>query len=397
MARLTQYFTGVAAKRLSAVEVDPKTSNQHEFNGIRAMTHLFGNARKNFACTYIYFGDDEDKTTSAEGFLTWYDARENHPTRTEYRLYFQGNAVMELAGSGDLLVVGKRADERTLALVIKKDTTIERQILWLFGIDDDGTRFTVSDIERNANRQIGYAERTILETLGIETKTEEDAQWIDILIEVFGPVFPSTNIFSEYARQTAGETSPLDNPDKTLMIWLNHEEMLFRTLERHIVKQRLDTGFGDVDDFVQFSLSVQNRRKSRAGFALENHLAKVFTLHGLTFSQGKVTENKATPDFVFPGIDQYHQPNFPANRLTMLGSKSTCKDRWRQVLSEANKISSKHLLTLEPGISINQTDEMKAHQLQLVLPQELHDSYLDIQKDWLMNLQAFIAVVQERQ
>lgn len=46
---------------------------------------------------------------------------------------------------------------------------------------------------------------------------------------------------------------------------------------------------------------------------------------------------------------------------TMLGVKSTCKDRWRQVLSEAKRIDNKHLATLEPGISENQTAEMQAH------------------------------------
>jgi hypothetical protein len=30
----------------------------------------------------------------------------------------------------------------------------------------------------------------------------------------------------------------------------------------------------------------------------------------------------------------------------MLGSKSTLKDRWRQVLDEADRITHKHLLTL---------------------------------------------------
>ena len=42
----------------------------------------------------------------------------------------------------------------------------------------------------------------------------------------------------------------------------------------------------------------------------------------------------------------------------MLGAKSTCKDRWRQVLAEDEKISRKHLLTLEPGISEPQTHQM---------------------------------------
>ena len=32
----------------------------------------------------------------------------------------------------------------------------------------------------------------------------------------------------------------------------------------------------NVDGFIGFSLSVQNRRKSRAGYSLENHLAQIF-------------------------------------------------------------------------------------------------------------------------
>ena len=39
--------------------------------------------------------------------------------------------------------------------------------------------------------------------------------------------------------------------------------------------------------------------------------------------------------------------------------KSTCKDRWRQVLSEADRIPNKHLFTLEAAISENQTSKCK--------------------------------------
>jgi hypothetical protein len=77
----------------------------------------------------------------------------------------------------------------------------------------------------------------------------------------------------------------------------------------------------------------------------------------------------------------------------MLGAKSTCKERWRQVLAEASRIESKHLLTLEGGISINQTNEMISNNLQLVVPSPIHESYLDIQRHWIMNVEQFIAMV----
>lgn len=84
-------------------------------------------------------------------------------------------------------------------------------------------------------------------------------------------------------------------------------------------------------------------------------------------------------------------------RLTMLGVKSTCKDRWRQVLAEADRIDHKHLLTLETSISIHQTDEMRAKKLQLVLPRGLHETYMPGQQAWLMDIASFSAIVRERQ
>lgn len=81
----------------------------------------------------------------------------------------------------------------------------------------------------------------------------------------------------------------------------------------------------------------------------------------------------------------------------MLGVKTSLKDRWRQVLSEANRIKSKHLLTIEPGISYNQTLEIRDSNLQLVVPKGLHQTFLDNQRDWLMSMKDFINVVQTKQ
>ena len=81
----------------------------------------------------------------------------------------------------------------------------------------------------------------------------------------------------------------------------------------------------------------------------------------------------------------------------MLGVKSTCKDRWRQVLAEAARIEQKHLLTLEPGISRNQTSEMEAQLLRLVVPTDLHPTFDKAQQSWLMSIRDFIILVKSRQ
>ena len=129
------------------------------------------------------------------------------------------------------------------------------------------------------------------------------------------------------------------------------------------------------------------------GYAFENHLVAIFESRKLQFQRGCRTENHSKPDFLFPGCEAYHTSSFPAEWLTMLGAKSTCKERWRQVLAEAARIQHKHLLTLEGGISVNQTNEMISNNLQLVVPYPIHESYLDEQRRWLMNVEQFIGMV----
>lgn len=394
--RLSSYFEDIAYKRLSAVEADPHTSNQHEFNGVGTLRRMFGDARKSFDTRFIFLGDNESDVFSSEGFLTWYDAREDHPTRTEYRLYFQANPVSSSASVGDLLIIARESNGNILCLVVKGNTTFENQLLWLFGLRDQTCGFSVNSISDENDRYLDFAARYILEELGIEVQNTDES-WLDRILMTFGHEFPGTSDFSIFARSTLPEVNSLDNPDLAFMQWMDQEEMLFRTLEKHIVQIKLEEGFSEVDEFISYSLSVQNRRKSRAGWAMEHHLAQVFIDHEINFSHGMITENNARPDFIFPHIRNYHDDNFPKKYLTMLGAKTSCKDRWRQVLSEAQRIPNKHLFTLEPGVSVNQTREMQANNLQLVIPKQLFRTYDPKQIEWLLNLSDFIGIIKQRQ
>lgn len=176
---------------------------------------------------------------------------------------------------------------------------------------------------------------------------------------------------------------------------------MFRRLEHRVVAERLGQGFMteegvDVDGFIRFSLGVQNRRKSRMGHSLENHLAAVLDCYGLPFERGAITEHGQKPDFLFPNAAVYSAAPAGDAGLLMLGAKSTCKDRWRQVLAEAAKIPRKHLLTLEPGISEPQTSQMDAAALQLVVPLSIHGTYTAEQRAWLWSLGQFIAEAWDR-
>jgi hypothetical protein len=77
----------------------------------------------------------------------------------------------------------------------------------------------------------------------------------------------------------------------------------------------------------------------------------------------------------------------------MLAAKTTCKDRWRQVLNEADRIESKHVLTLQEGVSEGQFKEMQEAKVKLVVPTGLHKSYPDSVRPHLISFESFIADV----
>lgn len=306
------------------------------------------------------------------------------------------------ATEGDVLFIARRTDNTLMLIIVPGGSTIQNQLLWLFGLEEQpALKFESLEISKDNAAELDFTARYILDELGIEIE-EPEADRLDALIEKFGLVFPPTRVMSELARSSLAHISASDDPDGALMAWIDREEQLFRRLERHVVADRIKNGFHsdegtDVDGFMGFSKSVQNRRMKRAGLSLEHHLEAIFTAHRMSFNRDAETENRNKPDFLFPGQEEYRNPAFPAARLTMLGSKSTLKDRWRHVLSDAERIREKHLLTLEPGISETQTDEMQAKQLQLVLPQSLHSTYHESQRGWLLTLGNFVELVKERQ
>lgn len=405
---LSQYFDGVCVKRLSAVEADVLRSNQHEFDGVKDLRQILGDCGEpvKYPARFLYFADHDDEPVVDDGFLTWYDARmkariERGVMRKECRLYFTTNSVLQCAVEGDLLVIAKQPGDTLLAVVAEQGSTIERQLLWLFGFGElTHPGFSVKSELENDQDRIGFAARVVLESIGIEVE-ESAPNFLDEMLQLFGGTFPSSAVFSTYARSTLKDLDGRDDPDIALTAWMDREEVLFRTLERHLLGDALQ-GLGardamDPDAYMALTMSFLQRRKSRAGSALENHVEQIFNDNQVTYSRGRATEVRLKPDFILPGIAHYHDAAFAPARLTMLASKTTCKDRWRQILNEAQRIPAKHLLTLEPGISEGQTSEMQAERVQLVLPVPLHPTYTDAQRAWMMSVAQFVTLAQQRQ
>ena len=110
----------------------------------------------------------------------------------------------------------------------------------------------------------------------------------------------------------------------------------------------------------------------------------------------RLTERRKKPDFLFPSQVAYNKADFDETLLTMLAAKTCCKDRWRQVLSEADRIEHKHLFTLQEGVSSNQLAEMESANLQLVVPKPNLRSFPKEWRNKLMHLEGFIDLVKGR-
>lgn len=399
---LSEYFEGVGMKRLSAVDAEPSRSHQHEVGTTPAMRDFLGAEKREFPATFMWLGTEQE-SFSESGSLTLYDSREKQAHRgPEWRLYYPSNAVTEAMEEGDTLFLAKRTDGSLFFIVTPESNSIQQQISWLFGFEGEPQlQFSAHEVAGDEDAELDFSARLILDELGVEYE-DPQANTLDTIIESFGLNFPTTVEFSDLARLTLPMIRAEDDPDAALIAWLDHEEAMFRRLERKIVAQRLTDGFikdaeADVDGFLKYSLQVQNRRKSRMGRALENHLAAVFRAFNLSFESQAVTERGNKADFLFPGASAYHDLSFLPDRLTFLAAKSTCKDRWRQVLPEAQRIWPKHLVTLEPAISVNQTDQMQAERVRLVVPAPIQTSYRDQQRGWLLSILDFVGLVAGQQ
>jgi hypothetical protein len=180
--------------------------------------------------------------------------------------------------------------------------------------------------------------------------------------------------------------------DVRLMTRRDAEFRVFCAVEQMHVLPGLTNGFQSVDAFVRMANEVTNRRKSRSGRSLELHLRHVFDEAGLQgcYSEQCVTEGKKRADFIFPSCTRYHDPGFSEGALNMLAVKTTCKDRWRQILNEANRIHSPYLLTIQEGVSEDQFREMEEHGVRLVVPKPLHKRYPPSVRGRLTSLGDFV-------
>ena len=305
-------------------------------------------------------------------------------TRNEYRLTKFGRDFEFLKDDyvGSLLIMTRKHDGEYNAYVLSDQTNIE-DFMAHFNLDvTKGNQI----IKGNAHIQPDELVATRFQQFVQEHNS-----------------FPDTVQMAAFARKCVSAANHYtqqiiaNKADTIILKWIDAEYQLFSAMEEKLYHPVYSQPFLNCQDLIDFSNSILNRRKSRAGKSLEHHLTDIFNAANLMFEEQVVTENNKKPDFIFPDGDSYHNFNFPADRLTMLGAKTTCKDRWRQVLNEADRITEKHLFTLQRGVSRNQLQEMCDEHLTLVVPRENKNLFASEFHDRIMCLSDFMNMVRERQ
>ncbi|MDR0928507.1 MAG: type II restriction endonuclease [Oscillospiraceae bacterium] len=241
---------------------------------------------------------------------------------------------------------------------------------------------------------------TLIQTENMPLETRLELAFADF-IQSLANVFPASACMSGKARDIYHDIydhkeNILHKPDDQLIHWMDTEYRLFRKLEFKHYGSTIAAGFRSIDQFIEMANMVLNRRKSRAGKSLEHHLAAIFDGNGLAYQAQPRTEGSKRPDFLFPGEQAYHDAQYPSERLIFLGAKTTCKDRWRQVINEADRIRDKHLFTLQQGMSAQQLVEMEAARITLVVPEPYITTYPKEKRGDIWTLKKFIAYAKER-
>jgi hypothetical protein len=398
---LNSIFSAVIFKTLAQVDL-PEGSNQHEINGVNAVREFFETDQPvSGNIDWRYFSDEEEILQST-GRFTFYDARAKSAERTgrsEWRMYYTGE-FLNFAKPGDVLVLIRTKNNAIFGLVFQKESSWFRASQVLFQTQDATSKMQLITGGELQKQELEFAKRQILDELGIEfslSSSEDEsiaARELELANEQ-GRNFPSTGRMSDLAQSLVDVN--FDEVDDVLLAFIDREERIFRAIEKILVSQKLAEGFSSVDDFISYSLSVQNRRKSRMGYALQNHLSKIFTFKKLRFDAQAITEGKNKPDFIFPGGKEYRDLKFNAELLVMLAVKSSLKDRWRQILDEAERIPNKHLCTLEQAISVEQTRAMSGRNVTLIIPTPLHATFTQEQQKNLWSISQFVEHIEKLQ
>ena len=234
-----------------------------------------------------------------ESVVTWYGTG----TRSEYRLtrFGQDFPFLNEGVVGDMLVLIATSPNEALAYVLDFDDDIE-EIQATLGVDAFGQWGVYKD--------------------GAAQQEENEDACVERRIRLFAAAlssFPDNGVFSGTTRDILIEClkgfSSL-SPDKALVKAYSVEYEIFQAVERQVCGNQVSGKlFRNIDEFLKVASSIMNRRKSRAGRSLENHVESLLNAAGVPHKMRPDLGPDGTPDIIIPSVDAYFSKDYPADRI----------------------------------------------------------------------------------
>ncbi len=315
---------------------------------------------------------DEPTTRSV---ISWYGQGTNH----EFRLTRFGRGFPHFGSDavGNMLVLVPQSIDRFNAYILESEEDIE-ELQAALGIEVHGrwgilARDGAVDPEAEASRCIERHSRAFAEHC-------ED--------------FPPGEAFALAAREALDACVPgyrTASADTRLTRAIEAEYEIFRKVEERICLPMIRGPFSSIGQFLSAAAPIMNRRKVRAGRSLERHVELILRDAGIPFEAQPAIDGR--PDLVIPSVKAYNDPTFPEERLFIVAMKTTCKDRWLQILREGRRVRRKHLITLQQGISSRQIREMLDANVVLITPESLHKFFERDSRSSLMSVERFMTQV----
>jgi hypothetical protein len=122
-----QAYDKAFMKTATASDIDASVSNQHELHGVSKLQDIFGTIASNDDTKHRHTATIKVglSGTPEPIDITWYNARANHPSRQEYRLYYvaSGAHLIRQLSIGDDIFIGQAKNGNIEIIIFPSQNT----------------------------------------------------------------------------------------------------------------------------------------------------------------------------------------------------------------------------------------------------------------------------------
>lgn len=274
---LSKCFDNCIVKVMVNSDLDRGTSKQHEFNGVSKLKSIFGEDKITVNASFYHLYDDKPMVKRT-GNVTWYDARKNNPSKTEYRLYYYEDTEFGLISPGEIIyVLLRKSDTKSIVvdiLIMPFESAISHDAAYLLGIDKTTNLPPITLDSSTHSDKLEYNFNVINSILSSSKPTYR-------IPKVNLP--PDSRRVSEFTRSLLNGLDPVINPDEYLRNCCVQEVELYNNESDETLNKEFDCH--DVSDDT-----------------IRNHLKYIFNKNGILYEDRKThfyLGNNGTADYFF--------------------------------------------------------------------------------------------------